>query len=138
VAVEDRIDPDYTEPPRDCGWVYVVRCDRRYVKVGRTKKLRARLCDYFSMNPGKLELLEFIVTDDAPALESRVHSVLRKRHHRGEWFEPFDTDIAAALEVLRAGASTLAFADSVQRQREVIFPWFTAKAKGKGYGRGRC
>lgn len=58
-----------------------------FYKIGIAEDPEARLSSMQSGTPHELRLLTTIGADDARAVEKSLHSLLRNRRHRAEWFE---------------------------------------------------
>lgn len=79
------------------GYVYFVKPKHLGgpIKIGYAKDPGKRLADLQVGSFHELEILAAVESDDAAALERRLHKKLKNFWHRGEWF-------AGAPEVYRA------------------------------------
>lgn len=69
--------------------VYFIQCgDGGPIKIGIAKAVNERLADLQVANPYELRLLGYVPTDDAEALEGRLHGQFYQLRIRGEWFRP--------------------------------------------------
>ncbi len=71
------------------GSVYFIACDNRFVKVGFTENVDARLADLQVGCPFELRVLG-AMPDIHEEVERWFHAVLRFEHVRGEWFNLTD------------------------------------------------
>lgn len=77
------------------GYVYVLRADNGYYKVGRTKNLDSRMYQLEVALPYDLELVCAIEVKDYITTEKALHDLFTDagKHIKGEWFELGETDI---------------------------------------------
>lgn len=68
------------------GYVYVMRTDNGFYKIGRTKYLDSRFKAVDLVVPFELELIRAYKTDDCYELERQYHKRYAKYHVKGEWF----------------------------------------------------
>jgi hypothetical protein len=92
------------------GYVYVLRCDEHYVKIGRVggslgaaaTRLVQRLSSIRVGNPHLVELLAYVYVTNAWDWELALHEQFKKRRHRGEWFKFTTADYDALHAALEA------------------------------------
>lgn len=76
----------YSECDQRQGDVYFIACDNRYLKIGFTWDVPARLCELQVGCPFELSVIG--VLRNVPEVTERwFHAVLREEHVRGEWFK---------------------------------------------------
>lgn len=68
------------------GYVYVLKAGGRY-KIGRARNPEIRLKRIQAMSPVPVELACAVFSEEAPALEARMHAMFRHFRTHGEWFE---------------------------------------------------
>jgi len=87
--------------------IYLIRDSIMHMtKIGSTTDVQNRLWTLQTGCPQDLELVGYIEADDPQALEQELHRRFEHRHHRGEWFNLSDSDIALILDYHNA---TIAF-----------------------------
>lgn len=85
------------EPKKRSGYVYIVKTDDNFYKVGITNNVKNRIRGLQTSNPKKLELVGSFYSKDYQGLESHLHGKFDKHRRSGEWFE---LDIDAVDEML--------------------------------------
>jgi phage anti-repressor protein len=78
------------------GCVYFIRCDK-YVKIGFTYNLPARVEELQTCNPIKLQVVRSIIHEYPQYLESILHKIYAEFCVSGEWFLLSDEQIANAV-----------------------------------------
>lgn len=97
--------------------LYFIACDdSRYVKIGLSQDVRARLSELQGANAECLSLLLHFPIDDE-ALEIEMHQALQEFRMCGEWFQP-NPWLNQAMLKLRAGAKL-----------EDVIAWLNAELK---------
>jgi len=79
----DEEDPIFKLSP-DVG-IYIVKCDK-YYKIGITQRIGSRMSGFSVNNPFPCELIFFTKVRSAKKMENSLHKILKKYHHKGEWF----------------------------------------------------
>jgi hypothetical protein len=70
-------------------YIYVIGTDKKPYKIGFSNKPARRLKDLQTGHPEQLTIhyLECIPKDQVKFIEKSIHSVLRHRRAKGEWFD---------------------------------------------------
>jgi len=79
---------------KDEGFVYLLKADNGFYKIGRTISLDDRIKQLGTASPCELELVLSIESDDCRNLEESLHELFDDRRVKGEWFELDSKDIA--------------------------------------------
>lgn len=69
------------------GYVYFIRADGKYIKIGCTSNLKERLKSLKIASPNELELCFYIESDHYNLIEKETHDYFSKHKKRGEWFD---------------------------------------------------
>jgi len=77
----------------DYGFVYLLRADNGYYKIGRTISLDDRIKQLKIASPCELELILAIETDECRELEESLHCLFDDKRATGEWFELIEADV---------------------------------------------
>ncbi|MBA2705837.1 MAG: GIY-YIG nuclease family protein [Blastocatellia bacterium] len=80
-------------PPRNVGYVYLIRNPAGLVKIGRSQNPNIRLRSLMTGSVDKLELLHTIECQHPHAIERALHRTYSGKRVRGEWFKLTDEDI---------------------------------------------
>lgn len=78
-------------------WLYAIGCGE-FVKFGIALDMKKRMANYDCHNPFPVVVIGSLL---APAdLEKRIHAVLKRDWHKGEWFKASDDvlEVAAAIK----------------------------------------
>ena len=78
---------------RDYGFVYLLKADNGFYKIGRTKSLDDRIKQLEIASPHELELILVIETDNCRNIEESLHLRFDDKRSRGEWFELSEADV---------------------------------------------
>lgn len=83
------IQPKDPRPRNTKGYVYFVRADGNYTKVGRTTNLKSRYKSLKTASPNELQMEMYIETNDCIGLEKSIHELLMELDCKvsGEWFD---------------------------------------------------
>lgn len=69
------------------GYVYFIRADGKYIKIGCTSNLKERFKSLKIASPNELELCFYIETDHCKLIEKEMHDYFSNYKMRGEWFD---------------------------------------------------
>lgn len=78
---------------RYAGFVYLVRSEGGYYKIGRTKNPANRIKTFKVKLPFEIEYVAIIQTNDMYALEKELHKKYKPKKVNGEWFSLNDDDL---------------------------------------------
>lgn len=83
------------------GYVYFVRADDNFTKVGSTTNLESRYKSLKTTSPHDLQMQSYIKTEDCRGLENEIHKLLKdgNSHVKGEWFD-INKEDEVAIELL--------------------------------------
>lgn len=81
--------------------IYFIRSGD-FIKIGFSKNTDYRMRHLQIANPHPLELVIEIEGDKM--IENYLHLILKREHHRGEWFH-FNETVARFIEALKGGAN---------------------------------
>lgn len=74
-------------------YIYLIKDDKWFIKIGRSRSPRDRLKKYVTENSGEIILIKiFNVTDDVLA-EKELLNYFKDKKHRSEWFKLNSEDI---------------------------------------------
>lgn len=73
-------------------YVYVVQCGFHY-KIGYARNVKRRIASMRTASPLPLVLVTSFPSDDAPALEAKLHRRFKRKRVRGEWFKLDKSDL---------------------------------------------
>jgi hypothetical protein len=80
------------------GWVYLIHIEgTTYYKIGFAKSIKNRLNQMQTGCPHKMKVVAKVNHSNARSYESLIHSFVRDRNVRGEWFD-LDDDYLAEVK----------------------------------------
>jgi len=92
------------------GFVYIIECQGLY-KVGMTRgQPHKRLKELQTGQPFKLTLMVSYRTADPLKVEQRMHSLLKSKHFRGEWFRADLEEIVRAYNAVTGSKGSMVLA----------------------------
>lgn len=75
------------------GYVYLLKAENGYYKIGRTKSPKDRIKTFGVKLPFKVEFEHLIQTDDMEGLEAELHFTFADKRLDGEWFNLTSGDV---------------------------------------------
>lgn len=87
---------------RTTGYVYVLRADEGFYKIGATRSLPRRLANINSSVPSVLTLVAICRAADIYELESMIHHAFAGQRVKGEWFN-LDPECITKLQLSAFG-----------------------------------
>lgn len=66
-------------------YVYIIKCGK-YYKIGRTKRMGARMVNYKVHNPYPIKLVYYKNCKSSKETEKMLHCELSDYRYKGEWF----------------------------------------------------
>lgn len=79
--------------PKKPGYVYLIRADNGYYKIGRTVNPAARLETLEVRLPFPIEALHIVSCQDMTGTEKELHAKFQDKRKDGEWFALTDEDV---------------------------------------------
>lgn len=91
--------------PDLAGYVYLMRSDNGYHKIGMSKKTSERLFGVKRLYPVEIELIHQIKCHDRRKVEQMLHKKYRKQRYGHEWFSlaPGDVEWITSLRDYELG-----------------------------------
>lgn len=94
------------------GYVYLMRINGEYCKIGYARDVRGRAASLQTGTPYKIETLHMIASHYAPRLEAFLQNRFAGKWATGEWFKLDNNDIAIICEI--SSPVTLADLDRIE------------------------
>jgi hypothetical protein len=82
------------------GFIYLIRAENGYVKIGITRNIDNRLKTLETASPLQLELLKSKHVRNAPAIDRRLHKLYQDKRKRFEWFDLDDQEIKEIITLI--------------------------------------
>jgi hypothetical protein len=80
------------------GWVYFLKGEHGYCKIGRTSDLNRRIGELRIQLPFRVELFHSIATPNPIEIERHFHDLFASKRANGEWFRLTEEDFAEIVE----------------------------------------
>lgn len=104
-AEYEQIEHDYnhgrtiTPKKPKSGWVYLMRAENGYYKIGRSKDVPARSKQLNREYPIKIEVVHQFWATDYISREKDLHFLFKDKQQEGEWFALESRDIHTIMEL---------------------------------------
>lgn len=82
------------------GYVYFIRAENGFTKIGIANDFEQRLNSLRSSSPVRLELVKVKWVKDAKGVENELHEYFADKRQHGEWFDLSDKDLKSATSLL--------------------------------------
>jgi hypothetical protein len=103
-AAREQLRPDATAKPSPrmaSGFVYLVRSDRGYYKIGKTKNPKSRQKTFGLQLPFEIEFVHLIESNAYHWAEEQLHRRFAAKRVQGEWFALSDDDVVRIKSLAR-------------------------------------